>query len=230
MNGETGESDFLILERIVAARHSSRAFLKRAIPRKTIDRILVTAQNTASWCNTQPWTTIIVSGAARDRLSQALLAAARAEVVHKSDLTFPTEYRGVYQERRRASGYQLYNSLGIERGDHQRYQEQGLRNYAFFDAPYLAVICADKGLATYGAIDCGGYVTTFLLAARALGVDTVPQASLAQYSEVIRDNLSISNDLNIVCGISFGIADREHPSNGYRTPRERPGSVVQFIG
>ncbi|MDX7527464.1 nitroreductase family protein, partial [Enterobacter hormaechei] len=79
---------------------------------------------------------------------------------------------GVYGERRRASGYGLYTGLGIERSDKEARLTQMLENYRFFGAPHVAVITSDAGLGTYGAVDCGGYVATFLAAASSLGVAT----------------------------------------------------------
>jgi len=82
----------------------------------------------------------------------------------------------------------------------------------------------------YGAVDCGAYVANFLLAAEALGVATVPQASLAFYSDVVRLHFGLESDRKIVCGISFGIANTEHPANGFHTNRAEVADVVSFVG
>ena len=97
--------------------------------------------------------------------------------------TPPREYLGVYLERRRESGFQLYNTLGIARGDKVAYAKQALENYNFFGAPHVAIIHTDEPLGIYGAIDCGAYVGNFMLAAQALGLGTIPQAALARHSE-----------------------------------------------
>ena len=98
------------------------------------------------------------------------------------DFTPPREYLGVYLERRRESGFQLYNTLGIARGDKAAYAKQALENYNFFGAPHVAIIHTDEALGIYGAIDCGAYVGNFMLAAQALGLGTIPQAALARHS------------------------------------------------
>ena len=59
--------------------------------------------------------------------------------------------------------------MGVARGDREGYRRQELRNFQLFDAPHVAVISTDAALGEYGAIDCGGYVATFLLAAQANG-------------------------------------------------------------
>lgn len=218
-----------VLEELMAARFSCRGFRAEPVPRATIERILTAAQTTASWCNSQPWRVEITSGAATDRFRQAIHAAAAGGKPASGDFPFPREYRGVYLERRRESGFQLYNALGIERGDRAGYARQALENYNLFGAPHVAIIHSDEALGTYGAIDCGGYVTSFMLAAQALGVATVPQAALAFHSDLVRQHFGLGDDRRVVCGISFGYPDMSHKANSYRTSRASLGETVRFI-
>ncbi len=217
------------LQAWLEARHSCRAFLPDAVPRPTIDRILTLAQRTASWCNSQPWRLHMTEAAATQRLRQALLARAITGGSFTPDFPFPKEYRDVYLERRREAGFQLYNAMGVPRGDRDAYRQQSLRNFDFFGAPHLALITSDRSLGEYGAIDCGAYVSTFLLAAQANGVATVPQAALAMYPEVLRVQLNIPDDRLVVCAISFGFEDARHPANSYRTNRASLAETVTWV-
>lgn len=174
------------LERLVGQRRSCRAFQSDPVPRPIIERLLGAAQRSASWCNSQPWQVVVTSGEGTRRLREALQAAVRDGVLPRPDFAFPREYVGVYQERRRESGFQLYESLGIARGDRQAYGRQASRNFAFFDAPHVAIVTSAEALGTYGAVDCGGYVATFLLAAQALGLGAIAQAALAMQSPILK--------------------------------------------
>ncbi|OMG93338.1 nitroreductase [Achromobacter xylosoxidans] len=216
------------LEDWLRARHSCRAFLPEPVPRATIDRILTLAQRTASWCNCQPWQVTVASGDGARRLSRALVERA-ARSGFTPDFPFPREYRGDYLARRRESGFQLYGAVGVARGDREAYRRQELRNFQLFDAPHVAIITTDEALGEYGAIDCGGYVANFLLAAQANGVATVAQASLAMYPEVLREQLGIGADRRVVCAISFGYADAAHPANSYRTSRADLDATVRWV-
>ncbi|MGY4305707.1 nitroreductase [Bradyrhizobium sp. USDA 4369] len=218
-----------ILEELMAARFSCRSFRTDAVSRATIERILTAAQKTASWCNSQPWRVEITSGAATEAFRKVMYAAASGGKPAAGDFPFPREYKGVYLERRRESGFQLYNALGIERGDKAGYARQALENYNFFGAPHVAIIHSDEALGTYGAIDCGGYVTSFMLAAQALGVATVPQAALAFHSDLVRQHFGLADDRKIVCGISFGYPDPSHKANSYRTSRAAIADTVRFV-
>jgi nitroreductase len=217
-----------MLEELLNERYSVRAFLPKPVPRDTIEKVLKVAQRTASWCNSQPWQVMIASGEARERFRKLIYAEAASGAAENSDYPFPREYLGVYLERRRESGFQLYNTLGIPRGDKVAYAKQALENYNFFGAPHVAIIHTTEPLGVYGAVDCGAYVGNFMLAAQALGLGTIPQAALARHSGLIRRHFNLGDDRRVVCGISFGYADHAHKVNGYRTSRAALADTVTF--
>jgi nitroreductase len=218
-----------VVEELLRERYSCRAFRSDPVPRPIIDRILTAAQRTASWCNSQPWQVTIASGEAKERFRKSIHAEAAAGAEDRHDFTPPREYTGIYLERRRESGFQLYNTLGIARGDKAAYARQALENYNFFGAPHVAIIHTDEALGIYGAIDCGAYVGNFMLAAQALGLGTIPQAALARHSGMIRRHFAIPDDRRVVCGISFGFADHAHKINSYRTSRASIADTVTFV-
>lgn len=218
-----------ILDDLARRRHSCRAFRSDPVPRDIIEAILRTAQRTASWCNSQPWQVVITEGAGTERFRETLYAHAASGAPEEADLPRPREYRGIYKERRRESGYQLYDAVGIERFDQDARQRQALENFRFFGAPHVALITNDEALGLYGAVDCGAYVGNFLLAAEAHGVATIAQAALARYGPFIRNYFGIGEDRQLVCGISFGYADPAHPINAYRTSRAELGDAVQWV-
>jgi len=223
-------SDLDVVEKLLATRYSCRAFKPDEVPRATIERVLSAAQKTASWCNSQPWQVTIFSGEAARKFSGDIYKAASSGAHGETDFPFPREYKGVYLDRRRESGFQLYNALGIPRGDKAAYQKQMLENFRFFGAPHVAIVTTAEELGVYGAIDCGGYVSNFMLAAQAAGLATVPQAALAGYSDVVRKHLGAGDERKVVCGISFGFADSSHKANSYRTTRATIPEAVHFLG
>jgi nitroreductase len=218
-----------VLEELLNERFSVRAFLPQEVPRETIEHVLTVAQRTASWCNSQPWQVVIASGEAKERFRNLIHAEAVSSAGDDFDFPPPREYRGVYLDRRRESGFQLYNTLGIQRGDKAAYARQGLENYNFFGAPHVAIIHTDEPLGVYGAVDCGAYVGNFLLAAQALGLGTIAQAALARHSPLIRRHFKLGDDRRVICGISFGFADRSQKVNSYRTSRASIADTVTFV-
>jgi nitroreductase len=215
------------LGQLLGSRYSCRAYQPEPLPRADIDRILALAQRTASWCNAQPWQLTIASGATLQRLRGALQSAIAEGAPATPDLPWPREYRGVYQERRRECGWGLYEALGIAKGDREASARQAAQNFTMFGAPHVAIVTSDEALGVYGAVDCGAYVSNFMLAAHSLGVGSIAQAALATHAKVLHEVLGIGADRSVVCAISFGRPDPDHPANRFRTTRADPaGSVV----
>lgn len=220
-------SDDQVLERLLTDRWSCRGFTDEPVPRDVIERLLTIAQRTPSWCNTQPWQLVITSGEETAKLRDAFLESFDWA---GSDFEFPASYNGVYRERRRESGWQLYEAVGVQKGDREASALQMLRNFEFFGAPHVAILTTDADLGVYGAIDCGLYVDSFLLAAQALGLGACAQAALAAGSPFLRDYFDLDDSRRVVCGISFGYADPDHPTATYRTSRVGLEDVVTFVG
>jgi nitroreductase len=216
-------------EALLGSRFSCRAFKSEPVPHESIERILAAAQRTPSWCNSQPWQVIVTGGEGTERLGRALTEAARSGSPNSADFAFPRQYRGVYDQRRKESGFQLYNALGIERGDKAAYGRQMLENFRFFGAPHVAIVTTDEALGVYGAIDCGGYVSNFMNAAQALGMAAIAQAALASQAATIHKHFDLSDERKFVCGISFGFADENHKANSFRTSRATVGEAVKFV-
>ena len=189
---------------------------------------MATAQRTASWCNAQPWRIHVLGGealeAARVRLPGWAVDHAAAP-----DFAWPAAYGGVYRDRRRACGFALYEAVGVARDDRAAAARQAGENLRFFGAPHLAIVTSDRDLGVYGAVDCGAWVASFLLAAAAEGVATIAQAALAAHPAFWRERLDLGADRLVVCGVSFGRADPAHPANGFRTTRADLPQVVDWI-
>jgi nitroreductase len=188
---------------------------------------LRTAQLAPSWCNAQPWKLIITGSEATENFRRGLLEHIGTSQP-EPDIPFPQEYRGVYLDRRRTCGFQLYEAVGVARGDREASGRQARENFRFFGAPHVAIVTSDVSLGQYGTIDCGAYVTTFLLAAASHGVASIAQAALASYSPFVRAHFGIPEDRVIVCGISFGYADQDHPANRFRTTRAPLNEIVDW--
>nr|WP_155145516.1 nitroreductase [Roseibium sp. RKSG952] len=210
-------------------RHSCRAFQRDPVPKAQIEQILSSAMRVPSWCNAQPWQVVVTNGKDTDAFREALQIEA-ATGTPAPDLPFPSSYSGVYQDRRRACGWALYEAVGIEKGDRAASARQMMENFSLFGAPHCAIISSPAELGAYGAMDCGGFVTAFSLAAQALGIATIPQAAVAAYGPFLHRYFQIPDDRLILCAISFGYPDREHPANAFRTERASVEEIVDWRG
>ena len=216
------------LDQIHAGRYSCRAFLPDPVPQADLERIVQSARQVPSWCNAQPWQVEITRGDATERLRVKLTETAMAGTPPAPDLDWPSKYTGDYAERRRTCGFQLYDAVGIEKSDRAGRAAQMMRNYAFFDAPHVAIIHSPAELGPYGAMDTGGFVAAFTLAATALGIATIPQAAIAAYAPLLKEHLDIGDDRLILCAISLGYPDVDAPANRFRTERATVDDIIRW--
>ncbi len=219
---------YAVLERLFEMRHSCRGFRSDPVPEETIRQILEIARKTASWCNAQPWQLIITSGEARERFRRALLQEVDQGSLPGPDFSWPREYHGVYLDRRRECGFQLYETVGIARGDRVAAARQGRENFRLFGAPHVCIVTTDEALGVYGAVDCGAFVSNFMIAAQSLGIATIAQAALASQSGFLRGYFDIDETRRVVCGISFGYEDTAHPANRFRTRRADIDEITEW--
>ncbi|MEM9639257.1 MAG: nitroreductase family protein, partial [Pseudomonadota bacterium] len=175
-------TDIDVLTRLLKARYSCRAFRPDPVPRAVIERIVDAARHVPSWCNAQPWQVTVTAPEATERFRAALKQAAENGTA-TPDLAWPDGYPGVYGDRRRTCGWQLYDAVGVAKGDRTASATQMMRNFDLFDAPHVALVSSPAALGSYGAMDTGGFVTAFTLAARALGIESIAQAAVAAYPE-----------------------------------------------
>ncbi len=218
------------LDALFATRHSCRGFRPDPVPRDVIRQIVGTARRAPSWCNAQPWQVSITCGAETDRFRAALMDQAMRDPQGAPDLPWPDRYVGVYQDRRRACGLALYQAVGVTKGDGAATARQMMENFNLFGAPHVAILSSPRDLGPYGALDCGGFVTAFTLAATAAGVATIAQAALALHAPFLHDYFDIPEDRQILCGISFGYADPDHPANSFRTTRAAVDDIIDWKG
>lgn len=184
-------------------------------------QVLETAKWAPSGVNTQPWHVAILGKIARESISSAIIDARNQAIPENPDYHYyPEHWVEPYKSRRKACGLALYSALDIKIDEPEKRKAQWYRNYSFFDAPVGFIFYIDKNLDKGSWMDMGMFIQNVMLAARAVGLETCPQAALAEYPDIIRKTLTLSEDFHIVCGMALGYADWSHPVNSYRTERE----------
>jgi nitroreductase len=69
-----------------------------------------------------------------------------------------------------------------------------------------------------------------MVAARARGLDTCPQAAFTPYHKLILAHLGVPDSQMLVCGMSLGFADPDAVANTLVTERAALSEFVQFHG
>jgi nitroreductase len=210
--------------KIVQERHSIRMFLRdKPVPRELLDEALALAVRAPSNSNIQPWRLFLATGPRRDRLVEALLA--QASTGYPATVGLPESFARL----RREIGALVYGSMGIERNDGEGRRIAQLRNWEFFRAPVAGVVCMHRDLGHADSLAVGMFLQTLLLALTERGLGTCLQVSVAHFPDVLREQLDIPDDLQILCGLAVGYADPDFPANRLQTPRNPVGENVVFL-
>jgi nitroreductase len=217
----------------IVSRRSIRAFLPTPVAREDIEAILEVSARAPSGTNIQPWKVTVLTGAAKERLSAAILAVygdKDAAAAHTEEYNYyPRQWVSPFIERRRKVGWDLYALLGLTRDDKAGMAAQHGRNYRFFDAPVGLIFTIDRVLEQGSWLDYGMFLQNIMVAARGRGLDTCPQAAFTQFHRIIADQLSLPSSETVVCGMALGYADPGKIENSLITERASVTEFVRFL-
>ncbi|WP_354677874.1 nitroreductase [Cupriavidus plantarum] len=229
----TEAHDIDTVDRAIVTRRSIRAFLDTPVPRETIEDILSVASRAPSGTNAQPWRVYVLSGDAKVRLCTEVLAAyddPERDTKYREEYPYyPREWVNPYLARRRKVGWDLYGLLQIGKEDKTRMHAQHARNFQFFDAPVGMIFTIDRIMEQGSWLDYGMFLQSIMVAARARGLDTCPQAAFTQFHSVIREHLKMTADEMVVCGMALGYANPDAVENQLITEREPVEGFARFL-
>lgn len=221
----------------ITSRMSARAFTSQPVARETLEHLLQVASRAPSGTNTQPWKVYVLQGASRDALVDKVCAehdamrtdsALAAQYAEEYDY-YPEKWVSPYIDRRRENGWSLYGLLGIGKGDKDKMHLQHQRNYRFFDAPVGLMFTIDRVMGRGSLLDYGMFIQSLMVAARAHGLHTCPQAAWNGFAKIIMPHIGAGPDEMLVCGMSLGYADETNPVNSFQTPRVSAAEFTHWV-
>ncbi len=225
------------VDHAITSRMSARAFTRQPVERETLVDILRVASRAPSGTNTQPWRVYVLQGAQRDSLVNKVCAAHDAQRADPSLASqyqeaydyYPTQWVSPYIDRRRENGWGLYGLLGIGKGEKDKMHLQHQRNFKFFDAPVGLMFTLDKVMGRGSLVDYGMFLQNIMVAARARGLHTCPQAAWNHYARIILPHIGAGEQEMLICGMALGWADESEVVNTYITPREPVESFTHWV-
>jgi nitroreductase len=234
---KTHISDPGSVDAAILSRFSARAYLDKPVDRALLEGLLDVARRAASGTNTQPWKVYVLAGEVKDTLVDKVCTAhdaIRANPELAVDYTesydyYPEKWVSPYIDRRRACGFGLYGVLGIVKGEKEKMHAQHQQNYKFFGAPVGLMFTIDKVMGRGSLLDYGMFLQNIMVAARARGLHTCPQAAWNEFSKIILPHIGAGENEMIVCGLSLGYADEEALVNTFMTERETVESFTTWL-
>ena len=207
----------------LASRRSTRDFLSTPVSPEVIEQILTDSLTAPSWSNTRPFKVAVASGDVRDRISAEFLSRwgvlskiMRKGILNKLRIIYsryglPTSNRFIVKHypaelkpRAERVGREMYETLGVTRGDRTARDQQWAKNYSFFGAPVELFIYVHKSLHIYAASDAGLMMQNISLSAHAAGLGTCAQGAVAIWDDVVRKEFDVPKSYRLLCGLALG--------------------------
>ena len=211
-------------------RFTCRAFKSDPVGRRTLEKVMAAALKSPSWANAQPWEVYVAGGEVLDRLREAYVANLKNCVARNPELAAPKQWPPKLLMRMETLRAERMATLERVCLDKSVLKELSEMNYHFFNAPVVAYICMDRALTPWSIYDLGLFSQSLMLAAGHFGLDSAPAVTFVAHPDLIRKELNIPEDLQIIIGIALGYADAEHPQNKFRSPRRTVQEAITFKG
>lgn len=217
------------LLKLLKERYSCRGYLPRVPEKEKILQAVEAASYAASSKNTQPWKLHVATGPACDKVREALCAAFDGGAKPGADFKYsPDEMPPEWVARGREIGFALFAHKGIGRDDKEARRAHDRENFRLFGASAVAVLTVPRSAERGNYLDAGQFLGSLILALRAVGMESVPMFSVANYPSALRATLPIPDDRAVVCALAFGYADPAAHVNAFRTGREKPEDLVSW--
>lgn len=233
---QTDPTQVQTVDAAITGRHSVRAFLPTPVDQAVIREILTVAARAPSGTNTQPWHVYVITGKTRQAVVDAVTQAQTAlfmdptqsERYQETFSYYPQQWISPFIDRRRENGWGLYGLLGIQKGDKAKMAAQQLRNFQFFDAPVGLFFTVNRVMGIGSKMDTAMLIQNIMIAAKARGLDTCPQAAWNQFHSLVLPLIGASQDEELICGMAMGYADAGDIVNGFLTPRVSVDEFAHF--
>ncbi|ENX48918.1 MULTISPECIES: nitroreductase [Acinetobacter] len=226
-----------LVDDAIRSRHSVRAFLSTPVDAQIIQDILEVACRAPSGTNTQPWKVYVITDKKRDEMVDRVCKAQleiynhpeKAAEYQETFPYYPEKWISPFIDRRRENGWGLYGLLNIQKGEKEKMAAQQLRNYQLFDAPVGLYFTVNKAMGIGSKMDISMMIQNVMVAAKARGLDTCPQAAWNHFHPIVLEVLGASDDEELVCTIALGYANPDEIVNTFITPREPVEKFTVFL-
>lgn len=210
-------------------RKSIRKYLSKPVEKEKLERLIDITRRSPTWKNAQGYKIAVVQGQSKENISRDFLNAIESGVAENPDYPYQDLYPNYIKKRMLELGAAYFGHLQVDRKDKERRKELMLENFKFFGAPVGIFFLMEKGMNYWPTLDLGILIGTLLIAARDEGLESIAQASLAAFPDIVRKNLNLEDKWTVAVGVSLGYGDLEANANKFLSPRVESTEIVQFF-
>lgn len=200
------------LNEAMKARHSVRRFTDQKVDLVTIKDILKEAQSAPSWVNSQPYKIYLATGASLERIRQQYEQLSQKGEKGNPDLHVMSRKLWSKQGRENMATW----TTGLSQEQSAAMGEESARLY---NAPAILFMTLPKGYSGWSLYDLGAFDENIVLGATDRGIGSMTAYQLIKYPAVLRKELAIPADEDIIIGIALGYEDRDAVVNSIESTR-----------
>lgn len=177
-----------------------------------------------SWENSQPWNVFIATGETLEKIRERWIAENNQKIKGSADMN--PGHRTNFSERGQKNMAEFMDAIG-KFDDDEDLENFNHVQHILFNSPAVVYLTLPKNHTQWSIYDLGGFGMSLMLAATDLGVDSIPAYELVKYPYILRDNLPIPDDEDIIMGIALGYESEEH-INQYQSPRLELDEILKI--
>ena len=158
--------------KLMEERHSVRYFLSKEIPKDVLKKIISTSLLSPSWGNSQPWNIYVATGKTLSEIRKIWEEKSKQGIKGYADMD--PGHRTSFNERSQKF-MEVLTKFAFEESP----KDPNCRSFKdvqsiLFNAPAVVYLTLPKGYNKYSVLDLGGLEVAIMLAAKDLGVDSIP--------------------------------------------------------
>ncbi|WP_057879469.1 nitroreductase [Companilactobacillus kimchiensis] len=198
-------------------RHSTRYFTDQKVDLKDIKEILILAQATPSWVNSQPEHIYLATGQSLETIRQRYLNRSKTAAHGKPELPVKSrkDWSKQGQDNMAAWSDGVSETLGSTWQD-----TMGSAADKLYNAPAILYLTLPKDYSLWSLYDLGAFGQTLMLSATDRGLGSMTAYQLIKFPDIVRNNLPISDDEVIISGIALGFRDNSATVNKINSNRQ----------
>ncbi|WP_283620919.1 nitroreductase [Limosilactobacillus avium] len=198
-------------EQALKNRHSVRQFTDQQVPLNDIRQIIKNVQLAPSWVNSQPYHVHLVVGESLERVRHEQFELEQKGIKGHSDI--PVMSRKKWSKQAQANMAEWTQGLGEAAG------KMGPAAAKLYNAQAVIYLTLPKGYSAWSLYDLGAFGNDIVLAASNLGISSMTAYQFVKYPDMLRQQLAIPDDEDIIIGIGLGYRDDKAEVNTISSKR-----------
>ena len=213
------------VKQAIQKRHSVRHFTDQKIDSKQLKEIIGIAQKAPSWVNSQPQKVYVAQGetlkAIRKQQQELTITGA------KTNSDIPPMSRKLWSEQAQKNMAEWSHGIPAVLGDNWQ-ETLGKEASQLYNAQAVVYLTLPKGYTPWSLFDLGAFSQNILLATTEQGIDSIVAYNFVKYPRILREELKIPDDEEIIVGIGLGFEEEQAQVNRITSKRMDTESILKI--